>query len=165
MIDLHSHILPGLDDGSSSLAESLEMARLAVADGTTHMVCTPHVMPGVHENGTTNIAQAVEALVRELARAGIPLVLYVGAEGRVDIIASDAHGLSRRRPGLSQAVVAIANRWGEDEAYNMAVKRPVAILQNRLLAPIGKVSTKKLYAGSAGRFGGLGRLFKSGSLG
>lgn len=80
MIDLHSHILPGLDDGSPDLAMSLEMARLAVADGTTHMACTPHVMPGVYENATPNIAEAVQALELELHRAAIPLTLYVGAD-------------------------------------------------------------------------------------
>ncbi|MGX7872031.1 tyrosine-protein phosphatase [Mesorhizobium sp. ORM6] len=83
MIDLHSHILPGLDDGSSGLAESVEMARLAVADGTTHMVCTPHVMPGVYENDTADIAQAVQTLERELHGAGIPLALFVGADVHV----------------------------------------------------------------------------------
>ncbi|MER8584827.1 polysaccharide biosynthesis/export family protein [Mesorhizobium sp. M1338] len=80
MIDLHSHILPGLDDGSPDLAESLEMARLAVADGTTHMACTPHVMPGVHRNATPNIAEAVQALEVEFRNAAIPLTLYVGAD-------------------------------------------------------------------------------------
>src|ERR1700730_6952712 len=42
MVDIHCHILAGLDDGASSLEESLEMAEMAVADGTTHLVGTPH---------------------------------------------------------------------------------------------------------------------------
>jgi protein-tyrosine phosphatase len=42
MVDLHNHLLPGLDDGSPDLQTSLAMARLAVADGITHVVCTPH---------------------------------------------------------------------------------------------------------------------------
>jgi len=45
MIDLHSHILFGIDDGAKDINMSLEMARLAVADGTTHIACTPHIMP------------------------------------------------------------------------------------------------------------------------
>ncbi|AMY00685.1 CpsB/CapC family capsule biosynthesis tyrosine phosphatase [Mesorhizobium ciceri] len=80
MIDLHSHILPGLDDGSPNIAESLEMAKLAVADGTTHMACTPHVVPGMYENGTENIVGAVRSLEQALRRAEIPLALYVGAD-------------------------------------------------------------------------------------
>jgi len=42
MVDIHCHILPGLDDGSDSLETSLEMAEMAIADGVTHVVATPH---------------------------------------------------------------------------------------------------------------------------
>jgi protein-tyrosine phosphatase len=42
MVDIHTHILPALDDGARSLDESVEMAEMAIADGTTHMVATPH---------------------------------------------------------------------------------------------------------------------------
>ena len=50
MIDIHSHILPELDDGSRSLEESLEMARIAAEDGITHMVATPHMFNGLSHN-------------------------------------------------------------------------------------------------------------------
>jgi len=42
MVDIHCHILPGLDDGPATLAESVEMAKMAMADGITHVVATPH---------------------------------------------------------------------------------------------------------------------------
>ena len=42
MVDVHCHILPGLDDGPESIAESMEMAEAAMADGITHVVATPH---------------------------------------------------------------------------------------------------------------------------
>lgn len=268
MIDLHSHILPGVDDGSPDLAESLAMARLAVADGTTHMACTPHIMPGVYENRTANIVLAMQALERALRDASIPLTLYVGAdvhvtpdlrdqlllgnvptlnksryflfepphhilpprleelalrlikagfvpiithperltwlksnydvierlnaagcliqltadsiigafgrtalyyseklldEGRVDIIASDAHSSTRRRPGLAKAVVTVAKRCGDGEAYSMALLRPSEILADRPLTPVGMARQQKPSPVSAGRFGGLSRLFKGGS--
>ena len=47
MIDLHSHLLPCIDDGARSLEMSLEMARQAVDAGTTIMACTPHMLRGV----------------------------------------------------------------------------------------------------------------------
>ncbi|RWP49785.1 CpsB/CapC family capsule biosynthesis tyrosine phosphatase, partial [Mesorhizobium sp.] len=71
-------------------------------------------------------------------------------EGRVDIIASDAHGATRRRPGLSQAVAVAAKRCGEDEARNMVLKRPGEILANRPLEPVGKARSKKPSPGNTG---------------
>ena len=80
MIDLHSHILPGIDDGSRDLKTSLEMARIAVADGVTMMACTPHIYPGLYMNDTAGIFAARDALQRSLDEAGIPLRLTTGAD-------------------------------------------------------------------------------------
>lgn len=80
MIDLHCHILPGIDDGSPDLATSLEMARIALADGITTTACTPHIYPGLYENRTDGIRQAIERLRLALAEADLPLTLIVGAD-------------------------------------------------------------------------------------
>jgi protein-tyrosine phosphatase len=80
MIDLHSHILPGIDDGSRNLEMSLEMARMAVDDGITTMACTPHIYPGLYMNDTAGIIAAREALQRALDDKGIPLKLTIGAD-------------------------------------------------------------------------------------
>jgi len=50
MIDLHCHLLPGIDDGPATLEEALEMARIAVANGITEAYVTPHLHPGRWEN-------------------------------------------------------------------------------------------------------------------
>ena len=83
MIDLHCHILPGIDDGAKSPEISLEMARIAVADGITTTVCTPHILPGVYNNTGAGIKAAVAALREMLAQAGIPLQLLAGADVHV----------------------------------------------------------------------------------
>ena len=79
MIDLHSHILPGLDDGARDLEDSLEIARGAVADGITAIAATPHVR---EDYPTTS--DAMEGGVRQLSaaleRAGIDLQLLPGGE-------------------------------------------------------------------------------------
>ncbi len=53
MIDLHCHMLPGIDDGPRDLATSLAMARVAVDDGITLTACTPHIYPGLYETCLT----------------------------------------------------------------------------------------------------------------
>lgn len=80
MIDLHSHILPALCDGSQNLETSLQMAKMAVADGTTHLACTPHIYPGLYENTTELIEQARVNLQAELDKQAIPLTLIIGAD-------------------------------------------------------------------------------------
>lgn len=83
MIDIHCHLLPGIDDGSSTLEESLQMARMAVADGITHAVLTPHLNPGRWDNSAANIAAATQALRAALAAEAIPLSLGFAAEVRI----------------------------------------------------------------------------------
>lgn len=80
MIDLHCHILPGIDDGSKNLEMSLEMARIAVADGITTTACTPHIYPGLYMNDTVGITAACNVLQAELDRHAIPLRLVTGAD-------------------------------------------------------------------------------------
>lgn len=82
MIDLHCHLLPGIDDGPGTLAEALELARLAVQNGITHSVVTPHVHPGRYENDAVNIAKAVADFRKALREAGIPLKLGYAGEVR-----------------------------------------------------------------------------------
>jgi protein-tyrosine phosphatase len=78
-IDLHSHILPGVDDGPPSLEGSLELARAAVRDGTQQMVATPHVNED-HFIAPADIGPAVAELNQDLEADGIGLVVRAGGE-------------------------------------------------------------------------------------
>ncbi|MFC5385297.1 tyrosine-protein phosphatase [Aquamicrobium segne] len=80
MIDLHSHILAFLDDGAEDIVTSIAMARIAVADGITHMACTPHIVPGKYENSTATILPAMHSLQVMLDAQSIPLRLTSGAD-------------------------------------------------------------------------------------
>ncbi len=85
MFDLHAHILPEIDDGPKTWEESLEMARLAVADGLTAMVATPHLFQQreVYQgamNARERILAAVKQFREKLAEAGISLEIYPGCE-------------------------------------------------------------------------------------
>ena len=228
-------MLPGIDDGSKSLEMSLEMARMAVADGITAVACTPHILPGVYNNTGPAIRDAVARLRDALAQSGIPLQVMTGAdvhvapdlasqlksggaltinnsrylllepphhvppprledyifglktagfipilthperlswisgqysliqqtartgtlmqltagsllgqfggrarywaermldEGMCDILATDAHNLDRRPPSMAAGRDAAARRVGDEEAINLVLTRPRAIIEN-----------------------------------
>lgn len=79
VIDLHCHILPGIDDGPDNLAASLDMARAQVAAGVHTVVATPHVSWN-YGNTAGSIASATDALQAAITDAGIPLRVLAGAE-------------------------------------------------------------------------------------
>lgn len=81
MVDLHCHILPKIDDGSRSMAESVAMARLARASGVDRIAATPH-FPGRAESVELlpKILNRVTRLRSELEREGIDLMILPGAE-------------------------------------------------------------------------------------
>lgn len=80
MLDLHCHMLPGIDDGAVDLEMSLAMARIAANDGIRTVACTPHIYPGLYENTASGIRAAVVAFQAELDEREIPLHLLVGAD-------------------------------------------------------------------------------------
>src|SRR6266702_983940 len=79
MVDIHHHLLPGLDDGSNSMETSVAMARLAVAEGITHVVCSPHANANYDFNPLVNAAKTEDIRVR-LAEQKIPLTLGSGCD-------------------------------------------------------------------------------------
>lgn len=253
MIDLHCHILPAIDDGAKDLSVSIEMARMAVEDGITTTVCTPHITPGIYNNDAWIIHEEIGRLQQALAENQIDLELLTGAdihiapdlaqkladgvypsvagtkyflfepphhvvpprivelarqlldlgyvpvlthperltwidghyhiveqldeagcavqitagaitgrfgkqpqywsermldEGRVDIIASDAHNLTGRPPILSAARDAVSERLGEGAGQAMVLENPLLILQN---LPLPKKSRRKVVSNQRSR--------------
>ncbi|WP_303218937.1 tyrosine-protein phosphatase [Enterococcus asini] len=83
MIDLHCHILPGVDDGADTLADSLAMAEAAISQGITHILCTPHHNNGKYVNSKDEVIPKVAALQKELDQRNLPLTLLEGQEVRI----------------------------------------------------------------------------------
>lgn len=86
MIDLHCHVLAGIDDGPETIAESLALARAAAQAGTKRIVATPHVSSR-YPNGPETIAQLVVELNARLVGEGIDVEVLSGAEIAVTHIA------------------------------------------------------------------------------
>ena len=79
-IDIHCHILPGIDDGPETLAESLEMIEMACDDGASHIFATPHILKGLHNNSSETIMSSLNNF-RDHVNNGME-VLY-GADVRI----------------------------------------------------------------------------------
>ncbi|HWH46121.1 MAG TPA: CpsB/CapC family capsule biosynthesis tyrosine phosphatase [Thermoleophilaceae bacterium] len=84
-VDLHLHLLPGVDDGPRTLEESVEVARLAVADGTSRAMVTPHLRSD-HLTDAASVPARTLELAARLEDEGIPLSLVPGAELGHDMV-------------------------------------------------------------------------------
>lgn len=83
MIDIHCHILPGIDDGADDLKTALKMARIAVKDGVKIVVATPHCYDGVYNCQYDDIGVLCKEFNDTLHEQGIELTVLPGAEVRL----------------------------------------------------------------------------------
>ena len=80
MIDLHYHVLPGIDDGPRTMADSVALAAAAAAGATRTIVATPHISSQWPDNRAATISAAVDELNAHPRRAGVPVEVVAGAE-------------------------------------------------------------------------------------
>lgn len=83
MIDLHSHILPGIDDGARTVEDTLAIAQNSLDAGVTHIMCTPHIHLGIFDNSIESITNAFMVAQKAITEANIPLKLSVACEVRI----------------------------------------------------------------------------------
>lgn len=83
MIDIHCHILPGMDDGAKNLNESLRMAEVAAKEGITKIVASPHHYTSRFFNPKEEVLTKVKQLNLELQKNDIPLEILIGHEVRI----------------------------------------------------------------------------------
>lgn len=84
MIDLHTHILYGVDDGARTIEDSIEMARVAVSEGITHLLASPHYKNEQWSVEKKDILLLVDEFQRELVERDIPLTIFPGQEVRIN---------------------------------------------------------------------------------
>lgn len=80
MIDIHSHIIPNVDDGSSSINASINLLRDAINEGITDIICTPHYRNHMFETSVDEIKKQFNNLVLEVKNNDLPVNLYLGQE-------------------------------------------------------------------------------------
>lgn len=84
MVDLHCHLLPGVDDGSKSMAISLRLAKEATENGVTHALLTPHHMNGRYVNHKQDVIRRTAEFQKQLKNHDIPLKVFPGQEVRIN---------------------------------------------------------------------------------
>lgn len=84
MVDLHCHLLPGIDDGSKSMAISLRLAREATENGVIHALLTPHHMNGRYVNHKQDVIRETAEFQKQLQEHDIPLTVFPGQEVRIN---------------------------------------------------------------------------------
>ncbi|WP_407269701.1 tyrosine-protein phosphatase [Radiobacillus sp. PE A8.2] len=89
MIDIHCHILPGVDDGAKTIEDSLAMAKLASEQGIHTIIATPHHNNGTYENSKQEILRKVKKLNEQLQSADIDVTILPGQEPRINGEMSD----------------------------------------------------------------------------
>jgi protein-tyrosine phosphatase len=148
MLDLHCHILPGIDDGASCLEEALAMARFCVQDGITHITATPHC----HKYTRLlrdDILPHVARLNDELVEASVPLTILPGSE--IQVTATSAY-LRDFEAGLychlgdSRAFTLLEFSW-HDELFPPDAPQLIAWLRDRGMTPIVAHPERQGYLG------------------
>lgn len=134
MIDIHSHILSGIDDGSKDMEMSLNIARIYVENGINKVIATPHHIEGAKNPLTEDIMIKIEELKKELFRVGIPLEIYPGNEVFVssdifrDITENKILTLNNSRYILMELPMREIPLYTEDLIYNLLIKGFVPII-------------------------------------
>ena len=83
MIDIHSHTLPGVDDGAQNLDDALKLLHMAVENGITTQVLTPHIRPPRYMNDPNHLYQAFLEFSQLVKAEQIPITLHLSAEVRI----------------------------------------------------------------------------------
>ena len=160
MIDIHSHILYGLDDGAKDLGSSIEMAKQAVTEGITSVIATPHHRHPSYSNNKGKIIARVQELQAELTKQDIPLTIYPGQEIRLFGEMVDAFNLDEELLTLNNSEYVLVEfpssnipKYTEQLFYDLMVKGYTPIIAHPERNAEIAENTDKLY-----------RLIKNGAL-
>ncbi len=134
MIDVHSHVLPGLDDGSKDLDTSIAMLKKYVQEGTDGIIVTPHYIKGRYEVSYEMMLESLHELKDNIKNLGVDIELYPGQEIYLDNSSIDLfkNGIIRGLNGSRYALVELPmDSWSDsyvDLMYELGVLGAVPIV-------------------------------------
>jgi protein-tyrosine phosphatase len=130
MIDIHNHLLPGVDDGADSIVTSLTMIRVGVEEGIEEAVVTPHIgVDGLTPETDAAYRERFEELVQAVSREGLPIQLHLGSEIMFQLGLSDIRQLpiatygGRGRYFLIEVPLATFPPFFEEALFRIRVPR------------------------------------------
>ncbi len=131
--DIHCHIVPGIDDGSTDVATSVDLIRSMSSWGIKRIIATPHVTEDVFENSVETITPPFTELKQALSDAGIDVALEHSAEYRLDDLFKKQFAAGECKPYPNDFILVenswIQEPWGLDETlFDIKVKRLSPIL-------------------------------------
>ncbi len=80
MVDIHTHVIPGLDDGAPDIETALGMLEIAASEGIKHLIATPHYISGERENSLSEVRSRYEELLEAAGSKGLDITIYLGSE-------------------------------------------------------------------------------------
>ena len=83
MYDLHSHILPAIDDGAQTIDDTVALLKAAVNGNITHVVATPHIQQGRFDNSLTDIKTLYQQVINHAEVQALPIQIAFAAEVRI----------------------------------------------------------------------------------
>ena len=122
-IDMHCHILPGVDDGAKDLAETKKMLEIAYAEGIRCIIATPHHHPHRGKAPAEKLRERAK-LVREAAHE-------IDEHFRVFCVGTDAHDTKHRPPKMKKAAAHVEKRYGEDYTRRIFYSNAKSMLKKR----------------------------------
>ncbi len=142
LIDLHAHILPGLDDGPATMVEALELVKQAERIGVGTIVASPHAFDGVHENTREKVLEATAALTRALTDAGsrvrvLPgMELYLGPDLPEALRVGTAMGLNDSKNVLVELPGIAVQRYVDTLLFQLTLAGYIPVINHPERSPL-----------------------------
>lgn len=135
MIDIHTHVIDGVDDGAQDIEASLALLRMAAESGTTDIIATPHIIEGAEHPEWQLIQEKTEDLNRNAKETGIPIRVYAGAELEMnwDMLSLLKTGqgdycLAGSRYVLVELPANTLPRYAEEFLYEVQIKELIPVI-------------------------------------